>query len=69
MAAGSGHGKSASTLVNEALQLVIECGICTNVRELRELPCQHMMCAVCLGEYIHTFYIAQAAAFMFRLEV
>ena len=41
--------KSVMTLVTEAFQLTIECGICTEVKELRVMPCQHMMCKECLG--------------------
>jgi len=47
--ASNAASKSAGTRVMEAFQLTVECGICTNVRELRLLPCQHMMCAPCLG--------------------
>jgi len=48
--ASNAASKSAGTRVMEAFQLTVECGICINVRELRLLPCQHMMCAPCLGQ-------------------
>ncbi|KAF6034983.1 hypothetical protein EB796_006705 [Bugula neritina] len=47
--ASNSRAKSARTRAIDAFQLTVECGICTNVSQLRLLPCQHMMCAPCLG--------------------
>ena len=48
--ASNSRAKSARTRAIDAFQLTVECGICTNVSQLRLLPCQHMMCAPCLGQ-------------------
>ncbi|KAF6034987.1 hypothetical protein EB796_006709 [Bugula neritina] len=60
--------KSARTRVIQAFQLTVECGICTNVRELRLLPCQHMMCAPCLGLFLVLKYQSKHA-FIILLQI
>lgn len=42
---------AARESVIEALKSNIECGICLVVKELRQLPCQHMLCLQCLGKF------------------
>ena len=41
---------AARAEVIDLLKLNIECGICTERRELRLLPCQHTICLPCLGK-------------------
>ncbi|KAF6017478.1 hypothetical protein EB796_024219 [Bugula neritina] len=48
--ASSSRKRTVKSLIADAFELTLECGICTNQRELRMLPCQHMMCAECLDQ-------------------
>ena len=34
----------------ESFKSIIGCGICFEIKELRQLPCQHSICMTCLGK-------------------